>query len=173
MTDPAGDTSGPTAGTESAKPVPAHAPLAPGRSMGGSSEVPGPRQLLGHIRCPAASAPRGQPRCPKAAGEKADTASSTYVACSGQLLPYPSSCPCSHGSTEGLMGQIAGRCWPHWTPSGCRSSSWKSSVVVRGPLDMALVVMVQPVCTQTGTFCVFVFCAGHRGFRQRLAKGMS
>lgn len=126
MTDPAGDTSGPTAGNESAKPVPAHAPPAPGQGMGGSSEVPGPCQLLGHIRCP-----------------------------------------------EGLRGQIAGGCWPSWTPSGCRSSSWKSSVVGHGPLDTALVVMVQPVCTQTGTFCIFVFCGGHQGFCQRLAKGMS
>lgn len=73
--------------------------------------MPGPCQLLRHIRCPA--------------------------------------------YTEGLKGQIAGWCWPCWTPSGCRSSSCKSSAVAHGPLDKALVVMVQ-----IGTFCIFVFCAG-------------
>lgn len=84
-------------------------------------------------------------------------------------LPAPGHIRCP----EGLKGQIAGGCWLCWTPSGCRSSSWKSSVVGHGSLDTALVVMVQPVCTQTGTFCIFVFCGGHQGFCQRLAKGMS
>lgn len=47
--------------------------------------------------------------------------------------------------------------------------SWKSLSMVSGPLDVALVVRVQPVCTHT--FCSFIFCSGHYVFRETSWRG--
>ena len=120
-------------------------------------EVPHHREHLECIRCPACtvSALRGQPRCPKAAGRKAVAISSTYVACSGQLLPYPLLLPMLPQQPQ--ADRLRGR----------------SLIVVSGPLDMALLVTVQPVCIQMIIiiiFCSFIFCSGIM-FSERPAGG--